>query len=261
MLRYAARVVGLAGPEAAALEDGLTTRLAAAESNARTLGSGREIYFQRARPHLDPPLRIAAGLAAARALAPAAAASPAWELSCRPDGDLKRHDRRTGRGTRVAVALEREGSSCGPRCGPSPMAPGSCWRWPTSRSGSAAPSRRRSGGASLRRLLTVEEHARLEQGEELRPLVRQALTRRVQGLAEDRSPAALAAVTELLVLLDQLGQAVPFDAQTAFYRVWQAHGGGRGRHGAPGPPHGVRSGLAGQPTHRRRHCLVVLMNS
>lgn len=74
----------------------------------------------------------------------------------------------------------------------------------------------------------MEEHARLEQGEELRPLVRQALTRRVQGLAEDRSPAALAAVTELLVLLDQLGQAVPFDAQTAFYRVWQAHGADEG---------------------------------
>ena len=221
VLRYAARVVALAGPDAAALEDGLTTRLAAAESNARTLGSGREIYLQRARPHLEPALRIAAGLAAARALAPGAATSPAWELSG-PDGDLTLTDRRSGRSTRVAVALERDGLELRATVRALPDGPAITLAL------ADLPERQRTAiaaairGGELRRLLTDEEQARLALGEELRPLVRRALLRRVEGLAEDRSPAALGAVTELLVLLEQLGQAVPFDVQTAFYRVWQA---------------------------------------
>ena len=137
-------------------------------------------------------------------------------------------DRRAGSGSRLAWGLEREGLELRATVRARPHGAGIVLAL------ADLPERQRSAiaaairGGELRRLLTVEEHARLEQGEELLPLVRQALTRRVQGLAEDRSPAALAAVTELLVLLDQLGQAVPFDAQTAFYRVWQAHGADEG---------------------------------
>ena len=57
---------------------------------------------------------------------------------------------------------------------------------------------------------------------ELRPLIRRALLRHVQALATDRGEAARGAVVELLVILEHLGQAVPFDAQTAFYRIWKA---------------------------------------
>ncbi len=220
VLRYAARVVALAGEDGPRLEEGFTHRLGAAESNARTLGSGREIYLQRARPQLPPPLQVGAGLAAARQLAPAAATSPAWRLEG-PDEQLTLTDRRTGREHRMAVKLTRLGLELGvgvraPGIGAAEL------------SLADLPERQRTAiatevrGAALARLLSAGERQQLDQGMELRPLIRRALLRHVQALATDRGETARGAVVELLVMLEHLGQAVPFDAQTAFYRIWKA---------------------------------------
>ncbi len=57
ILRYAARAIELAGPDALRLEAGVLERLARAESNDATAGSGRDVYLSRAkrRSAADPP--------------------------------------------------------------------------------------------------------------------------------------------------------------------------------------------------------------
>jgi alpha-amylase/alpha-mannosidase (GH57 family) len=56
ILRYAARAIELAGADAPRLEAGLLERLARAESNAPGVGSGREVYVERAKRRVPPPL-------------------------------------------------------------------------------------------------------------------------------------------------------------------------------------------------------------
>ena len=73
----------------------------------RTLGTGRDIYLHRARAHLPPPVRIAAGLAAARAFVPEVPASPAWLLEG-PDDAMVLTNRRTGRRYQMRAELEHE---------------------------------------------------------------------------------------------------------------------------------------------------------
>jgi hypothetical protein len=77
-------------------------------------------------------------------------------------------------------------------------------------------------GETLARLLSAPERAALDRGDELRPVVRRALQRHVAALRVDRDERTRQDVIELLLLLEQLGQAVPFEAQTTFYRIWRA---------------------------------------
>jgi hypothetical protein len=222
VLRYAAWVIELAGPDSAFLEQGFTRRLAAAESNARTLGTGRDIYLHRARPHLPPATRIAAGLAAARAFAPAAGSSLAWLLEG-PDDALVLTNRRTGRRHTARVELEQNGLELRVIVR-SPLLDS-----PVALALADLPDRQRTAisavllGEVLERVLNPEERAALGRGEELRPLIRGALARRVGTLPGDRSDRARRDVIDLLGVLERLGQAVPFEVQTAFYRIWQ-HG-------------------------------------
>jgi alpha-amylase/alpha-mannosidase (GH57 family) len=55
ILRYAARAIELAGADAPRLEAGLLERLARAESNAPGVGSGREVYLERAKRRAPAP--------------------------------------------------------------------------------------------------------------------------------------------------------------------------------------------------------------
>jgi hypothetical protein len=221
VLRYAAWAIELTGDLAERVEMELIERLALAESNLRTLGSGKEIYLQRARPHLPPPVRIAAGLAAARALAPDAATSAAWELTG-PDDNARVTNRRTGRSHRVALVMERNELRLQVTAS-SPLLPGG-----VALSLSDLPERQRTAiaavlrGEALARLLEPAERLALDRGEPLKPILRRVLTRRVLGLARDHAEMSRRAVVDLLVLLEELGQAVPFEAQTVFYRIWQA---------------------------------------
>jgi hypothetical protein len=223
VLRYAAWVIALTGPESAGLEEGFIRRLAPAESNSRMVGTGRDIYLRRARPSVPPPVRIAAGLAAARALAPQAASSGTWEIEG-PDDALTLTNRRTGR--RHSVRVELDWGELELRVAVrSPLLEG-----PVALSLAELPERQRTAisavlrGEALKRLLTADEQLALSQGEELKPIVRRALTRRVRALAEDHGDQARREVVELLMMLEQLGQVAPFEVQTLFFRLWQEEG-------------------------------------
>ncbi len=221
VLRYAAWVIGLGGDEAHMLEEGFTRRLAPAESNTPALGTGRDIYLLRARPHQPPPARIAAGLAGARRMAPEAATSATWSLEGR-DEDLRLSNLRTGRAYHLSVSLERTG-----------LAVLATVRSPLLDSPVALPladfpERQRVAvaamlrGEAIARLLSAAERAAVDRGDRLRPVVRRALMRHVGELHLDRSEQTRQDVIDLLLMLEQLGQAVPFEAQSLFYRIWRS---------------------------------------
>jgi len=244
VLRYAAWALALTGSERTRIEDGFTARLALAESNVRTLGTGREIYLQRVRPHLPPPVRIAAGLAAARRIAPGAAGSRAWEITG-PDEALVLANRRTGRRYTMIVALRERGLDLETTI----ESPG--WYGPVTLAASDLPERQAAAIRAelrlrtLRRLLEPVEVAELERGTGLRAVVRGALLRHIRRLASDRGDQARQAVVDLLTILEELGQAAPFEAQTLYYQVWKAV--------APADPEMVqlarRLGFATDPPH------------
>jgi hypothetical protein len=221
VLRYAAWVISLGGAEAHMLEEGFTRRLAPAESNVTTLGTGRDIYLLRARPLLLPQARIAAGLAAARRYAPDAAESLAWKLEGADDA-LTLTNRRTGRAYHFSVSLECEGLSLLATVR-SPLLDS-----PVALPLADLPERQREGiaevlrGRVLARLLSAGERLALARGDALRPVVRQALVRHVGLLGDGRGAEVQKDLSELLQLLEQLGQAVPFEVQSLFYRIWRA---------------------------------------
>jgi hypothetical protein len=68
VLRYAARAIELAGPAGVALEQAFVARLADARSNDPSVGTGRDVYLKMAKPKLDQLARLAASVAAARAI-------------------------------------------------------------------------------------------------------------------------------------------------------------------------------------------------
>jgi hypothetical protein len=221
VLRYAAWAIELTGGAADRIEHALLDHLTLAESNVRTLGTGKDIYLQRARPPIPEPVRIAAGLAVARALAPHATISPTWTLSG-PDDNALLTNCRTARVHRVSMVMEGRDLDV----------------WVTARSayfeGSVRltlpelPERQRTAvaavlrGEILARYLEPAEQAAVARGDDLKPILRRALVRRVQSLADDQSAANRLTVVELLTMLEGLGQAAPFEVQTQFYRVWQA---------------------------------------
>jgi hypothetical protein len=69
VLRYAARGIELAGPAGERLETAFLARLADARSNDPVLGTGRDIYLTMAKPKIGQFARLAASVAAARAVA------------------------------------------------------------------------------------------------------------------------------------------------------------------------------------------------
>ena len=223
VLRYAAWVIELAGPDRGYLEEGFTRRLAPAESNHPALGTGRDLYLHRARPMVPRPVRIAAGLAAARALAPEAAGSAAWLLEG-PDGSATLTNRRTGRGYAMRLDTEVDGLDVlvtvrSPLL-EAPVALGLVDLPERQRTAISGALRR----TALQRLLNGDEQDRLMAGVELREVVRQALTRRTHRLEHDGRAEAAAEAGQLLDILEQLGQSVPFEAQTSLYRAWLGRG-------------------------------------
>lgn len=219
VLRYAARAIELAGPDAQFLEAGLLERLARAESSREA--SGRDLYLTHVKPNLPAPVRVAAGHAAARRLTPRAEIPgvPGYRASQR-GGRVTVERRRTGRedtfrvgverlgGT--AVAVEASGDAGGPtRLGLDDLPEG--YRVPL-----VAALR----AELVERRLSAADRARLAAGEaELPRLAALALTRAVAALARDRSAKAIAAVCDLADLLGLLEQHIPFDAQTTFARL------------------------------------------
>lgn len=221
VLKYAARAIALAGPGAEALEASFAQRLAEAPSNDPRYGSGREVYWARAHPPVAPAARAAAGYAAARAVTPEIeGGSRCYPGRAEGDEVVVTHCR-TGRAHRFRVtvldpegpglvalvqAVGREGEIRVPLA-QLPEQVASLIR---------GTLRRRLA----RRWLGPEELEALGSGElGLREAASRALKRAVASLAEGEVDAIGAQVVGLADLLELLEEALPFDAQTAFFRI------------------------------------------
>ncbi len=222
ILRYAARAIELAGADASLLEGGVLERLARADSNESGAGSGREVYLNQVKPRLSAPARVAAGHAAVCRLAPGA--DGPWG-GCYVTQDIA--DKvilthcRTGREHEFRVSVERlDGARVA-------VAVDSTEGTPVARLGlSDLPARYRSRVvATLRqelveRCLAPDEAQLLVTGAaDLAHVAARGLKRAVAALEHDQSPRAIAAVSDLADLLLLEGSHIPFDVQTAFYRV------------------------------------------
>jgi hypothetical protein len=223
VLRYAARAIELASTAGAALETELRTVLARARSNDPALGTGRDIYDRFARPAVPAAPRVAAGYAAAREVAatPGDAVPRAFQVEAgETDDQLRVRHRATGVTEGVAVTVDR------PRPGVLTVTARG-----VDRSGTwtlALPDLpERAAHLVLPALagevtdlwLTESESAAVCAGTPLATVAGVALLRAVGALADDPSPMAQAQVADLADLLALLEAPVPFDVQTAFYRL------------------------------------------
>ena len=251
VLRYAARAIELAGRDAPRLEAGVLERLARAESNDRGAGTGREVYLDRAKPRIPPAVRAAAGYAAVRHVAPDVAAGCAGCYITQESGDrmLLTHAR-TGREHAFRVSVAREG---GARLMVDVAFPDGAAGAAATRVGlhdlpegarSAVVTRLRE--ELVERCLAPTERALLATGAaDLPHLAARTLEQAVWALERDQSERAIAAVMDLADLLDVQGLHIPFDVQTAFYRIWTASGALGAQGAAQLAPVAWRLGFAG----------------
>lgn len=221
-MRYAAHAIELCGPAGKEMETGFAQRLAGAVSNDPAVGDGRRIYFERVRPPIAPPARVAASYAALQRFAPEAVGDRLYDYDVSGDaGRVRLVHRRTGSAAAFDVTVRpldgwRFAASA------APVGQG------TAVSLSLADLTERERESVIRALLASLARRALDPGENaalcegrasLGEVVERGLPARVAALAGDRSEAARAAVLDLLDLLELAGRGVPFDAQTAFDRV------------------------------------------
>lgn len=223
VLRYAARAISLAGAEAEGLEARFLQDLSAARSNEPSEGSGRDIFLRYARPAIPAPVRIAAA-----AVAAAHIDGTHRDRYTTAEIDLEGNrvsvaERRTGRRHDFMVSVTRPASTdvTVELTGIDAQS----WRLTLD----DLPERPRHAihGLLLRtllpRCLTPDElDELLTGGSTLRGLIRVALIRAIETLASDESAAAEQLVHDLLDLFAPLEASVPFDAQNAFWRIWQS---------------------------------------
>jgi hypothetical protein len=80
---------------------------------------------------------------------------------------------------------------------------------------------RRLRGELVQRSFPEDARAAVAAGEPVERLATETLEHAVHSLAADMSPDGVQRVMDLLTFFDLSGLPFPFDAQTAFYRVWQ----------------------------------------
>lgn len=220
VLRYAARAVELAGDAADALRAGLRSRLSEAVANDPAAGTGADLLAQEAARGAGVGPAVAAGFAVARTVAAGGARSVPPAFAVEPDDDaLVVRRRRTGASERCTVTVER------PR--PAQIRARITAGAGAGRVFALADLPERARHATTPQLvheivdlwLTEEEAAQLSRGVPLAPIAAGALLRAVVALADDASAMAVAQALDLTDLVELLGQAVPFDVQTAFHRI------------------------------------------
>lgn len=224
LLKYAARAISLAGPGMEGAEADFLGRLAEAPSNDPHGGSAKDVYLTTARPAIAPPARAAAGFAAVRAVAgEVEAGTGCYRVS--GDEQVSVTHCRTGRTQRFQVSVtdpDGPGLAVVVR-GLSPQ--GAELRVSLSQlpERSAAVVRGLLRQRLAERWLGPQERQGLAGGEMgLRQAASQALKRVVAALADGDIEALAPQVSGLVDLLVLLDEAIPFDAQTAFYRIREA---------------------------------------
>jgi hypothetical protein len=221
-LRYAARAVSLAGEAGREAETALLGELRLAESNDPVVGTGADVYERWARPRFPAAMRHAAAAVGAKHASPSERrrfTSATIEID---DDWVRVVERRTGRrhdyrwhvASRSAMDLDVE-------------LIGSDGRVHVLTLADLPEKPRLAIRAVLRkRLLPLclnrDELDQLMSGAaSMGGLLRVALIRAVEKLEVDEDPASLALASDLVDIFEQFEARVPFDAQSAFWRVWQ----------------------------------------
>lgn len=225
VLRYAIRAIALSG-EPQRLEAMLRATLRLASSNDLATGTGEDVY-RRLISGPDAAARTAAAAAALLALG----VDPAGHLSANAAfaelaGDrVTVRSRDTGKAHRFRVAVvERRAGDI--TCDVTDLEDEDAriWRIPLA---DFPEHPRRAIRHTLRRqllprCLTPDEMERLASGEEsVRGVIVVALLRAVAQLSGDHSPETLDVADALFDLFEQLETNIPFDVQTAFWRLWE----------------------------------------
>jgi len=211
-LRYAARAIELAGADGPRLREELAARLAAAHSNDPALGSGRSLMTTHVLPAVPAEARVAAGHAAVE-LFPWGVQERrggAWQVEEEADGTLRLTDHRTGRTAQAQGSVRRgpegalrflirlDGANEGHELGLADLP--------------------EAARATVRAALTAALFPSGLTGRlyEFGVAEREAVTERLIELRPGSDPALLHGALDLLTLL---GEPVPFDAQTRFWRI------------------------------------------
>lgn len=221
VLRYAAQAISLAGHQGPELESAFLEILATARSNDATQGTARDVYLRHCKPTMPAAARVAAAAFAAAQVDPTHRHRfPTAEMAIAGD-QVRVVEHRTGReSTFTACLAQRSATSVEVEL--------------TDASGARHllhledfPERSRDAirglllRALLRRALTPDElDALLTGAATLQGLIRVGLIRAIEHLAADPSPDAEQLARDLLARFTELRAKVPFDAQTAFWRVW-----------------------------------------
>ena len=221
-LRYAARAIELAGPDGPLLEAGFLDRLAEARSNDPNAGTGRDVYLSAVAAWRPGHLRAAAGYAALLGLAPDAVRPAVGAYLVGPDepGSLSVQHRRTGARWLVRSAIQRPDATVettvqAEQDGPAKVFP---LEWlPEYEQDQIRLAIRRD----LRReVLTAEEDRRIAEGTlRFDRAVAWSLVRQLPADPREAHQLDFERLTRTLDLLALERLAIPFDAQTRFYRI------------------------------------------
>lgn len=237
ILRYAARALDLAGEEGGELEEGFLAVLKKAHSNETPSRDGAELFLQDAKPHLPPPMGVGAG---AMALAREGRDLPrvaGYVTEVEGSHRIKVTQARTGRPFHLEVEVlganhrllrirvwdripqEESTDSPGPvfRLGPADLP--EAFRLPLEEIALRE---------ALERWVRPEDQAALLTGTDtLEQVLARALSGAVQALAaplsgEPPDSDTVNRVGELALLHARRGLPIPFDAQTDYYRIYEA---------------------------------------
>ncbi len=229
VLQYAARALELVGEGGEGLEEGFLTRLENAVSNETPSRTGRDIFLQEAKPRIPAHLRVAGGAALWEAMGEAgsgghlARAVPGYRVFPLPTGAYRVLHNRTNREWEVEARIYRPSAGLGAvavrtvgREGPFlPL------EWEDLPEGFRLPLAEILGdripdpGQAL--ILAIQALALPEKVGDSNPEGQERNVGTREGLAAEK----IAKVRDLADLHILMGKAIPFGAQTTFFRILQ----------------------------------------